>query len=73
MRRLDTKVVRTIVTGNFQNINIPLISTSSRIFEFGKKFGYIDRELKYEELFMGKFSISEKGLLYGIYKIVIHI
>lgn len=53
---LETKVVRTIVTGDFQNMNIPLLSVSPRLFEFGKKFGYTDKLTTYEELFMGKYQ-----------------
>ncbi|MCL1934768.1 MAG: YcaO-like family protein [Defluviitaleaceae bacterium] len=53
---MKTKVVRTVVTGDIQRMNIPLIAVSDRMFEFGKLCGYSDKRTTYEELFMGKYQ-----------------
>lgn len=53
---MDVKIVRTIITGDFQQMNIPLISASDRMFNFGINCGYSNRKTKYEELFMGKYA-----------------
>lgn len=53
---INTKVVRVIVPGNFQIMNIPLISVCDRLVEFGKNLGYSDKNVKYEKLFMGKYQ-----------------
>ena len=48
-------VVRVIITGNIQVLNVPLISVSPRLFEFPVKMGYSNRALRYEELYMGNY------------------
>lgn len=53
---MDVKVVRTIITGDFQQMNIPLLSVSKRMFEFGINCGYSDQKTSYEELFMGHYQ-----------------
>lgn len=53
---LQTKVIRVIITGDFQLMNIPLISVTDRLFEFGQRCGYSNRKTLYEELFMGKYQ-----------------
>ncbi|MBB4827134.1 thiazole/oxazole-forming peptide maturase SagD family component [Sporosarcina luteola] len=53
---MNVKVVRTIVTGDIQQMNIPLLSVSKRMFEFGKRCGYSNEKTIYEELFMGKYQ-----------------
>lgn len=53
---MNVKVVRTIITGDIQNMNIPLLSASKRIFEFGIRCGYSNKKTTYEELFMGKYA-----------------
>ncbi|MBF0780650.1 MULTISPECIES: hypothetical protein [unclassified Granulicatella] len=53
---LKTKVVRVIITGDFQLMNIPLISVTDRLFEFGIRCGYSNKKTTYEELFMGKYQ-----------------
>lgn len=50
---MDIKVVRVIITGDFQTMNFPIISASKRMFEFGIRCGYSDKKSTYEELFMG--------------------
>lgn len=53
---MNVKVVRTIITGDIQKMNIPLLSVSKRMFEFGIRCGYSDKKTTYEELFMGNYS-----------------
>lgn len=53
---MDIKIIRTIITGDFQQMNIPLISVSKRMFKFGINCGYDDKETRYEDLFMGKYA-----------------
>lgn len=48
-------VVRVIITGNFQVLNIPLIAVSPRLFEFPVKMGYSNRAFRYDELYMGNY------------------
>lgn len=54
---MNVKVARTVITGDMQKMNIPLISVSKRMFEFGIRCGYSDRKTIYEELFMGKYAL----------------
>ncbi|MCL2188213.1 MAG: YcaO-like family protein [Defluviitaleaceae bacterium] len=54
---MNVKVVKVIITGDIQTINVPMISTSKRIFDFGVTCGYSDKEATYEELFMGQYNI----------------
>lgn len=53
---MNVKVVRTIVTGEIQRMNHPIISASKRLFEFGIRCGYSDKKMTYEELFMGDYQ-----------------
>lgn len=53
---MNVKVVRTIVTGEIQRMNHPIISTSKRMFEFGIRCEYSDKKMTYEELFMGDYQ-----------------
>ncbi|APZ48781.1 hypothetical protein BW721_03320 [Jeotgalibaca sp. PTS2502] len=53
---MNVKVVRTIVTGDIQRMNHPIISASPRLFEFGVRCGYSDKKTTYEELFMGNYQ-----------------
>ncbi|RRD40892.1 hypothetical protein EII29_00110 [Leptotrichia sp. OH3620_COT-345] len=53
---MNIKVARTIITGDIQKMNIPLISASKRMFEFGIRCGYSNKKTTYEELFMGKYQ-----------------
>lgn len=53
---MNVKVVRTIVTGDIQRMNHPIISASKRLFEFGIRCGYSDKKMTYEELFMGNYQ-----------------
>ncbi len=48
-------VVRVIITGDFQVLNVPLISVSPRLLEFPIKMGYSDRKFRYDELYMGNY------------------
>ena len=54
---MDVKVAKVIITGDIQQMNIPMISTSKRIFDFGLNCGYSDKKATYEELFMGQYNI----------------
>lgn len=54
---MNVKVIRTVITGDMQKMNIPLISASKRMFEFGIRCGYSDKKTTYEELFMGKYAL----------------
>lgn len=56
IEKLQTKVVRVIVIGNFQTMNIPLISVCDRLLDFGKNLAYSDKKISYEELFMGRYQ-----------------
>lgn len=53
---MNVRVVRTIVTGEIQRMNHPIISASRRLFEFGIRCGYDDKKISYEELFMGDYQ-----------------
>lgn len=53
---MDVKVVRTIVTGEIQRMNHPIISASKRLFEFGIRCGYSKKPTTYEELYMGAYQ-----------------
>ena len=53
---MEVKVARTIITGDFQNMNMPLLSASKRMFEFGIRCGYSDKKTTYEELYLGKYQ-----------------
>lgn len=48
-------VVRVIITGDFQVLNVPLLSVSPRLLEFPMKMGYSDRKFRYDELYMGNY------------------
>lgn len=52
----NIKVARTIITGDIQNLNVPLISASKRMFEFGIRCGYDNKKTIYEELYLGKYA-----------------
>lgn len=54
---MNVKVVKVVITGDIQLINVPMISTSKRIFDFGITCGYSDKKATYEELFMGQYNI----------------
>lgn len=41
---MDVKIVRTVITGDFQKMNIPLIAVCNRMFEFGINCGYSDKK-----------------------------
>lgn len=53
---MAVKIARTVITGDFQKMNIPLISVSDRMFDFGINCGYSDIRTTYEELFMGRYA-----------------
>lgn len=53
---MNVKIVRTIITGDFQRMNIPLLSVRDRMFKFGINCGFDDKETRYEDLFMGKYA-----------------
>lgn len=53
---MNIKVVRTIITGEIQHMNEPLILVSNRMFEFGIRCGYSTTESSYEELFVGDYA-----------------
>lgn len=53
---MDVKIVRTVITGDFQKMNIPLIAVCNRMFEFGINCGYSDKKTRYEDLFMGQYA-----------------
>jgi len=53
---MNVKIARTVITGDFQRMNIPLISVCDRMFEFGINCGYGNKKTVYEELFMGQYA-----------------
>ena len=53
---MNIKIIRTIITGDFQRMNIPLLSVSNRMFKFGINCGFDCNETRYENLFMGKYA-----------------
>lgn len=54
---MGVKIARVIITGDFQKMNVPLLSASKRMFEFGIRCGYSDKKTTYEELFMGNYAL----------------
>lgn len=54
---MNVKIARTVITGDFQKMNVPLLSASKRMFEFGIRCGYSDKKTTYEELFMGNYAL----------------
>lgn len=53
---MNVKIARTVITGDFQRMNIPLVSVCNRMFEFGINCGYSNKRTVYEELFMGQYA-----------------
>lgn len=49
------KVVRSLIIGDIQRLNIPMTNISNRTFEFQKNMGYSNNTPKYTDLFMGKY------------------
>ena len=52
---INIPTVRVIVTGDIQRLNVPLISVSKRMLDFGINMGYSNTQAKYSELYLGDY------------------
>ena len=47
--------VKVLATGDIQVLSEPLLCPSTRLLDFARKQGYIDRPLRYDELYLGDY------------------
>lgn len=52
---LDIPVVRVLITGNIQHLNLPIISISPRMYEFPLHMGYSNEPSTLENLYLGPY------------------
>ena len=52
---LDVPVVRVVITGDIQRLNIPIISVSPRMYDFPVKMGYSKERTLLRDLYLGPY------------------